>query len=1112
MKNLIINLTVVMIRSICILCICVNILLAEDLRSQNLDKTNITLDLTNVTLKEALNEIERKTEFSFTYFNTALTFAKNHYVTLNAENISVGNVLKSIAKKTGASFQLKRASIAVKAPQKLSQSIPEKKELPEKVIRGKVTDENGDPLPGANILVKGTTIGVVSDGDGNYVISMDDNVTTLVVSFIGYSTQEVDIAGRSVIDIVLKADITSLEGVVVSTGYWEVDQRLNPGNIGLVDKQTIEKQPVVNALQAIQGRVAGVQIQQTSGIPGSELNINIRGLNSLNNGQELQGLDQNLPNSNRPFYIIDGVPFPSSSLNANTIGGLDGGNPLAAIRPTDIESIEILKDADATAIYGSRGANGVVLITTKKGQAGKTKIDLEFSRGIGKVTNRVDLLNTEQYLTLRREGIENDGFPLSSADTAQLVDLFAWDQNRYTDWQEELLSGTASQTNAGVSISGGTAQTQYLLRGSFFRQTNVFNYDNSAFESGSGHFNLNQTSNDKRFNFNLSTTYTITNNDQNAIGLTREAIQLAPNAPTLFDENGEINFADNFDNPLAFIEQEYNNKTKNLITNLALSYVLLPGLTLKTTLGYNDLNTSELSIRPLSSLAPEDRDSGGLSVFAEAGEESWIIEPQIQYTQELGNGRLNVLVGASVQNSNREGITLQGSQYESDVLIRNLQAAPILTVTRNEFSEYHYAAVYARFNYTWNDKYIFNLTGRRDGSSRFGPDKQFGNFGAIGAAWIVSKESFVNDNLPFLSFAKIRTSYGLTGNDQIGNYGYLSSYSSSNGGQQFAYAGSTALTLTRAANPEFSWETNKKLEIGLELGLLQDRITINTSWFRNRSSDQLIGQPLSTVTGFNTTQFNLPALVENRGIEVEISSINLNRGDFQWTSSVNFTRYRNELVEFPNIEDFSPFNNRYVVGESTFGGKQLRVIGVNPETGTYEFVDFNNDGIVSLDDRQDYVEAAQDYFGGINNSFQWKGLQLDVFFQFVKQNVHDFVLVNASPGASINQPIGAFARWQNPGDVTVIPRSSRIGTLNGLTISNTNSTLVDASYLRLQNVSFSWQLPEDWISRVSLSQARVYVNGQNLLTITDYEGLDPETRGLSLPPLRMITTGIQLTF
>ena len=1080
------------------------VLFAGNSFGQNIREVKVSLEFKQASLKQVFAKIEATTKFRF-QVNPKVDEITDK-VTLKAEKQRLAFVLEQIAGQTGLAFrQLDAATIVVHMPPSRGRPPQEvAAPVPERIIRGKVTDGDGEALPGASILVKGTSVGAVTDRDGKYTILVPDDATTLVVSFVGYIQEEVDIVGRSVINVAMATDITSLEEVVVSTGYWKTSKRLNTGNVAKVDAETIEQQPVTNPLQAIQGRVAGVQIQQTSGIPGSAININIRGLNSLNNGQSLEGLD--LPNSNLPFYIIDGVPFPNTSLNSNRLD-LPDGNPLASIRPSDIESIEVLKDADATAIYGSRGANGVILITTKKAQAGDIKFNIDISRGLGEVTNKVDLLNTEQYLELRHEAILNDGPPTNAADTFALRDVFVWDQNRFTDWQEELLGGTATQTNASISASGGTKQTQFLIRGNFFRQTNVFNFDNSAFESGSGHFNLNQTSRDRRFNANLSTTYTISNNNQNAAGVTVAALDLPPNAPALFDENGMLNWQDGFENPLGFLEREFGNKTRNLVSNLNVQYEILPGLSLKSTLGYTNVITDEFKIFPLRSFDPAGDIEDASSLTSEGIQETWIIEPQLQYSRELGPGRLNILVGTTFQESINEGFGILGFGYESDLLIRNIEAAPNLVVRDNIFSEYRYAALYGRLNYVWNDKYVLNVTGRRDGSTRFGPDKRFGNFGAVGLSWVFSEESFVSDNLPFLSFGKLRGSYGLTGNDGIGDYQFLETYLLSPTSN--TYNGSTALILSRAANPDFSWETTRKLELGLELGLFQGRITLSTSWFRNRSSNQLIGQPLSTVTGFATTQFNLPALVENRGVEIELSTINLNIGKFHWTTSLNFTRYRNELVEFPNIEAFAPFNNRYVIGESTIGGKQFQTLGVNTLTGEYGFVDFNGDGIIGVEDRQDFVEIIQDYYGGVNNIFRWKDFQLNVFFYFVKQNGTDFAL-QGNPGNFENISVNALTRWQNPGDVTSVRRTSANNFNRG--IGQTNAILTDASFLRLQNVSLSWNLPGEWLDQIKLDQARVYINGQNLWAWTDFEGLDPETGNSNLPPLRIITTGIQLTF
>lgn len=1091
------------------------LLFAAGTSGQNMKKVKVTIVLEDAGLPEIFDQIEAKTVFVFAYDRTIAGTGKK--MDVNFTKKPLVEVLRYLSKEAQVAFRRVNNTISVTKQPKTA--LPNETKpgpddpVQERIITGKVTDENGAPLPGANVIVKGMTIGTNTDMDGNYALEVPDDATALLFSYIGYVSEEVEIAGRSVIDMALLPDVTSLEEITVSTGYWEVNKKLNPGNIAKVDAKTIEQQPVINPLEAIQGRVAGVFIQQGSGVPGAAVNINIRGLNSLNNGVDGR------PNANLPFYVIDGVPFTATSLNSGNLD-LPRGNPLASLRPQDIESIEVLKDADATAIYGSRGSNGVILITTKKGRAGKTTVDLNFSRGIGDVANNVDLLNTEQYLTMRREAIQNDGLGFSATDSINLSDVLLWGEDRNTDWQEELVGGVASQTNAGITISGGSARTQFLFRGSFFRQTNVYRFDDSAFESVSGLININHISRDDRFSVNLSTNYTVNNNNQNGgRDLMARAVSLAPNAPALFDEEGNLNWADNFLNPLGAMEQEYENKSNTLVSNLSLNYEIMPGLSVGSAFGYTNILTDEFGVEPLSALSPEIRETGsGRLIVAEGQNETWIIEPQLKYFKELTFGTFSIQVGGTLQGSEQTGLATFGSGYDSDLLIRDITQARTILPSNNVFLEYRYIAIYSRLNYNYKGKYIFNLTGRRDGSSRFGPNKQFGNFGAIGAAWIFSEEEFISDNLGFISFGKLRASYGITGNDQIGDYGFLDTYGASDRGT--LYSGNSGLVVTRAANPDFSWEENRKLELGLEVGLIENKINLTASWFRNRSDNQLIGRPLSVVTGFSSIQFNLPALVENRGVEFELNTININKNGFTWTSAINFTRARNELAEFPNIENFDAFNNRYEVGRSLFGSKDYQSLGVDPETGVYSMADLDGDGRITSLDQQDFVEITQDYYGGLNNTVQWKNFQLDVFFRFVKQNGRDFISSFATPGSdgfefAANQPVEVLERWRDFGNSTPIQKFTRRN--NEALIADgrqrlTNARLVDASFIRLQNVSLSWTLPDTWIRTAGLTQARVYVQGQNLLTFTPYEGLDPETQGVSLPPLRIITTGVQLTF
>ena len=824
---------------------CLQLLVANPSNGQGLKETIVSIQMQDAHLTAIFDAIEEKTDFEFVY-NKAVANIKTTY-TVDYRKKDLEHVFKDLSRRAGIKFRQinKTISVAKLKDPKTTPPTPDPSAKTSakanKIITGKVTDEEGRLLPGASVLVKGFALGAVTDQDGSYTLEAPDDATTLVFSFIGYITEEVEIAGRSVIDFSMLPDIQSLQGVeVVSTGYYEVEQRLNPGNIAKVDAEIIERQPIVNPLQAIQGRMAGVQIQQTTGVPGGEININIRGVNSLNNGQQLNDDDgTRLPNANLPFFVINGVPYTNTSVNTE-FTFLGTGNPLSFLQPSDIESIEILKDADATAIYGSRGANGVVLITTKKGKAGKTRVDLDYSRGWGELSRKADALSTDQFLEINRERLFNDGI---EPDSLIHPALTVWDQSRQTDWQEVLLGGVADQTNFGARISGGNANTTFSFGTNYFSQGNVYNFDDSGLTRLSGLLNVNHTSSDKRLVINTSFNYIYTENNQNGANFAFDALSLEPNAPELFTEDGNLNWENStWDNPLAALNDEFQNVSKNLVVNTSLSYEIIDGLRVRTTLGYTNLNTDESGLTKLSSFDPAAVADGATAsaLFSDGNSETWIVEPQLDYSRKISKGRLNVLLGTTFQRDVRERQFIAGRGYTNDALIEDIFAAPDTDIRATEFSDYKYTAMFGRLNYVWEDKYIINLTGRRDGSSRFGPGRQFGNFGAVGAAWIFSEESVVESTLPFLTFGKLRGSYGSVGSDQIGDYQYLTSYS-----PVVAYNENESLAPSRAANLNYGWETTKKLEFGLELGLIENRVQLNTSWYRNRDNGSINWQTAS---------------------------------------------------------------------------------------------------------------------------------------------------------------------------------------------------------------------------------------------------------------------------
>ncbi len=971
-------------------------------------------------------------------------------------------------------------------------------------VTGEITDTYGVPLAGVAIFVKGSQTGVVSNSEGNFSIATNTN-DVLVFSALGYVTQNIVIQQQTVLRVQLIEDVTQLAGITLNAGYYTVKEKERTGNIAKLSAKTIDKQPVNNPLSAMQGHLSGVNIVQNTGVSGGGISIEIRGRNFINGATE-------------PLYIVDGVPYGSESLASGSLSvDINGGNisPLNAINPNDIESIEVLKDADATAIYGSRAANGVVLITTKKGQAGKTKYSVNMSSTLGAVSRFLDLMNTEQYLEVRREGITNDGFGSflnNAAFDFVWPDVKTWDQNRYTDWQEELIGGTSYRNQLQLAISGGSEQTQFLMSSAYQNETTVFPGD-AAYGKVTVNTNINHQSKDTRFKINFSSIYSRETNNLPRTDLTNKAYTLEPNAPSLYDENGNLNWENNtFDNPLALLAEEYQVDINTLIANTLLSYKLFKNIELKTSLGFTtyDLDADRIlpstARNPRFGFTPESYSS--LSTNS-GSRQSWIIEPQLHWKQEWNKFAISALLGTTFQNQASDQLVLRGTGFPNNSLIRNLSAANRIEVIEDSDSNYKYHALFGRINLNWQGKYIVNLTGRRDGSSRFGPGKQFGNFGALGFAWLFSEESLFKQS-SFLSFGKFRGSYGTTGSDNIGDYQYLNTFSVTGSD----YDGVTTIAPSRIFNPLFGWEANKKLEVAIELGFFKDRLLFNSSWYQNRSSNQLIGIHLAATTGFSSLTGNFDATVENTGFEFDLRSTNIKSDNFKWDTNFNITLPKNRLVKFPELET-STFANRYIIGEPISIIRLFKSLGVNPNTGIYEFEDVNGDGVITtLDDRQSIEDLSPNFFGGIGNTFSYKNFTLDLFFQFKKQKAFNSFTTQTSPGSRRNGSVNLLDRWQEIGDeVSITKATASLDFTNAASRENqrfSTAAVSDASFIRLRNISLSYNIPTNYAHGLNIN---MYVQGQNLLTITNFDGPDPEQSSLLiLPPLRQITLGLQIGF
>ena len=1085
----------------CCLGLCTSIAIAQ----------NVTLNFKDTPLKDVLKEIQHQTDYRFVYNDNAIRAST--LVTVSFVSQPLTKVLEEILTPNNISFTIddKQIVLQSKPPAEPAKSDGRAPTAPisSKELRGRVIDASGAGLAGAFVRVKNNTSkNGVTDAAGYFYLKDIDLNGTIVISFMGFETKEVNLNGRAMLDDILLVYAASPIDEVQVIAYGTTTKRLNVGNVTTVKKEAIAQQPVTHPLMALSGRVPGLYITASLGLPGSQIQVQLQGQNSITQG-------------NTPLYVIDGVPYDSESFAGIYTwgGGINTGNPLAHINPANIESIDILKDADATAIYGSRAANGAILITTQKGQAGRTKVEVDMQTGWGKVTNMIDLLNTEQYIEMRMEAKKNDNAAILATD----YDINgAWDTNRYTDWQKELIGGTAVTNMLHASVSGGTTQTQFLVGATFRRESTVFPGD-FADTKGSTYFNINHTSSNQKLRFRMSGSYLVDHNLLPDGDLTSKALYTPPHAPALYNPDGSLNWAPTEDgvstwtNPLNYTLAKYLTRTNNLVSNAVLSYRIIQDLTVLTNLGYTNIQSNDMLITPLTCFQPEQRPNRQRTAdFRNNNGVSWIVEPQATYNKDIWIGKLEALIGFSIQQNYKNGLWVSVSGHSSDLLLEDINSAPIVNEKRSPKSVYKYNALFGRLKYNVLNKYIVDLTARRDGSSRFGPENRFNNFWAIGAAWIFSEEQCIANHLSFLSYGKIRGSFGTTGNDQIGDYNYLSLYSATGGNNPFQ--GIAGIAPNRLPNPYMQWEETKKLQFGLDLGFIKDRILVNAGYYRNRSSNQLLGYALPMLSGFGSITMNFPALVENSGWELSLNTINVKTNSLVWNTGFNLTLPKNKLVDFPELET-STYANTYVIGKPITMEKLYHFLGVDPATGIYIFADKEGNPTstpVSNIDRTVIQSTTPYFYGGLDNSVRYKNIELNVFFQFVKQDRLINFYGGQLPGTMNNMPVSVMQRWQKEGDQAPIQRfasvsSSSVSTPLTNARLNSDAAYGDGSFIRLKNASLSWQLPLKWVNKVGMEQIKLYVQGQNLFIITNYVGLDPDSRNqYVLPPLRQFTVGLKL--
>ncbi|MBC5993637.1 SusC/RagA family TonB-linked outer membrane protein [Pontibacter cellulosilyticus] len=964
-------------------------------------------------------------------------------------------------------------------------------------VTGKVVDAQSDQgLPGVTVVVKGTSTGITTDAFGNFSITVPETNPVLVVSYIGYTRQEVPVGAQSNITVRLQQDNQQLSEVVV-LGYSEQTKQKLISSVSVVESQQLETVPLADVNQIIQGRAPGVLSTVGSGQPGAAANIRIRGTGSIDAGRG-------------PLYVIDGVIIESGDFTRNT----PTADLLSTISPSDIESISILKDAAATALYGSRAANGVVLISTKRGKAGKTQFTLRTQYG-QTIPNHgdFDVLNSQQLTEYDREGLRNLG--LSEATVLRLRP----DRDVDTDWIDAAFRNGTTQSY-DLSAAGGNENLRFFFSGGYFNQEGIligsefsrystrFNLDNNPSSRFSWGANLNISYTDQlsaspgnQFNSPLLGSYTMLPWDRISDPVTGEL---------LVGREFESFTQDNFVRSTGLNPTVTN--TLRGIGNARGRFEIIPNqLSYKLVLGvdYTGIDEDDFT----DPTTPDGFDSQGRKTNIFSRNITLTAQNLLNYAKTFGEAHnFTALVGYEAQRFERDGFDVSGTGFASGRLT-NLGTAATAESIGGTATDYYFLSYLSQINYDYQNKYFFTGSFRRDGSSRFGANNRWANFGAVGLSWIVTNESFLSGT-DFLSNLKLRLSYGITGNADIGNFASRGLYSFT-----AAYNGLPASLPSQLENADLTWEKNRTFNAGLDFGLFE-RVNASVDYYIRSSDDLLLQVPISSTSGFTTFIQNVGE-VENKGLEIVISSQNLT-GGFAWTTDFNIAGNRNKVKKLTGGQDIP--NGTQVIRE----GEPIRSFylrdyeGVDPQTGRPLWKDGEGGvtGSYNAAPRMIVGNAEPDFYGGLNNTFKWKGIELSAFIYFIEgndiYNQTSQILDSDGLRYGFNQSDVVLDHWRQPGDISMRPFPIA-GSGNNNAHGTSTRYLEDGSYIRLRNVVLSYNLPKPFISKAGLSSVRVYLQGQNLVTITDYTGFDPElaengTEFFRYPNGRIATFGVDFGF
>ncbi len=1057
----------------------------------NIDKDQL------VSIDVVFDLLRDQTEYTFIYPDNL--FHDSPRVQLFKGKIRVKQLLESSFYGTDFNFDFLEDKIIVSA--KAKDPLGNSQNF---TVTGTVIDNNGVPLLGANVLEKGTSNGTQADFDGNFSLEVSSENATLVVSYVGFTTKEVEVGGQSDLSIALSVSAASLDEVVV-VGYGTQTKREVTGAISSISGEDLGETSGDAFSRALTGKIPGVQVQQTTGAPGGNIVVRVRGSGSLSAGNE-------------PLYVVDGFPIEQTN-----IGGSDQGfNPLSSINPSDIASIQVLKDASASAIYGSRGANGVVIITTKRGKSGKAKLDFSATTGIQSAMNKMDLLNGNQFIDLVRDAYEN-------ADATSSPNIpfpeFLNNESQYrginTDWQDQIFNAALVQ-DYQLSASGGNEDLNYFISGAYHNEEGVVSY--SGFERFTlrANFDVNINKNLK-LGTSITPSYSIMD-EVNAEGhwadnaVINSAVVSFPFLRP--DESSEefVNNDPNFTccgtvNPvLAAKEFDAESTQLRLLANTYLELNILDGLKAKTSFGVDFFEFERNEFNP-AIIKKNNEDNSANS--RKLSQRNWLSENTLNYTKTFDKHSFDVLAGFTYQQEREQNNYIGANKIIGDA-IRTINDFNTVNAAYSTIQEWSLVSLLGRLNYSFDEKYFLSAAIRRDGSSRFGANRKYATFPSLSLGWILSEERFLAD-IEDLSLLKLRVSYGQTGNNRIGNYSSYGLFNSSN------YVlgpgngtGVTGQNLTSINNPDLTWETTEQYDIGAELGLFNNRIFIIADYFNSETSDLLLNVPIPTVTGFESELQNL-GRVRNTGWEFGLTTRNL-VGDFKWNTDFNISFTNNEVLELgpegDPIRSGSGAGSIYVteVGGEIASYSVYEQIGIfqNQEeiensatwetaSGTFpgdvKYKDQNGDGVINSDDRVIIGSNNPDFVWGLTNNFSYKNFDLRVVINGVSGNlVHNVArrFYNNLEGNQ-NQTIEALHRWRSPdqpGDGTT-PRANRITSGNN-NVAESSRWVEDGSFTRIQNVTLGYTFPNSFIEKMNLSSFRIFVDASNLAYFTKYTGYNPE--------------------